>query len=168
MIPAEADLLQIAVKVLSTDVVKDTLFDPLKHRTEGFGSIDMNRAADVLALAMNDALMAGKLIGNVFVAVMTIAHDHRFLVNGFGDYWTEFRDLITGNPLSPHGALALCSDQHSVFTCAAPPFVFHSRLVAWLATNIGFVKFYDTGQFLVKHGCHHLPDGVSHTPRSWL
>lgn len=168
MIPAETDLLQVAVTVLSTDVVKDTLFDPLKHRTEGFGSIDMNRTADVLALAMNDALMAGKLIGNAFVAVMTIAHDHRFLVNSFCDHWTEGRDLITGNPLSPHGALALGGDQHSVFTCTASPFVFHSRLVTWLATNIGFVKFDDTGQFLGKDRCHHMPNGVSHTPRSRL
>lgn len=168
MVPAEADLSQVTVEVLSTHVVKNAFFDTLKHGTEGFGSIDMNRTADVLAFAVDDALMTSKRFGNVFVAVMTIAHDHCFLVNGFSDYWTEFTDFITGNLLSPHGALALGGDQHSVFTCAASPFVFHSRLVARLATNIGFVKFYDTGQFLVKHGRHHLPDGVSHTPRSWL
>lgn len=70
MVPAEADLSQVTVEVLSTHIVKDTFFDTLKHGTEGFGCIDMNRTADVLAFAVDDALMTGKRFGDVFVTIV--------------------------------------------------------------------------------------------------
>lgn len=143
MVPTKTDLLKLTVKVLATHIVKDAFFDALYHSAEGFSSIDMNATASIFELAVDHALMTRKRIGNVLVAVVTIAHDPGVLVYVFADCGTKSTDCITGNLLSPHGALALGGNQYSKFTCSTPAFVFYAGLIARIAADIGFVKFND-------------------------
>lgn len=111
-----------------------------------------------------------KLPTNVKIGPMAVAHQMGLLIDVSVNDGFQRYHLFVINGHSPHGAMALGCNEHSLLGRAFAALMDNALLGFWTATNVCFIQLNNT---LEQTGVgairiHHFADGMAHAPRRWL
>ena len=156
--------------MLFAQIMKYTVFGPLKHRVERLGLVVVGIASRIFFGQMLYPLMRCIPSTNDLIGMQFIRFKVRALVNKSIYHWRQIHETIVGYRCRPYRAVAFNGHKHSLFFGTFAAFVYDTLLISWLAANIFFVKFDNAtkrwNQFCSR--VHHLSVGMAEFPFTFL
>lgn len=115
-------------------------------------------------------IMGGEQLTCCAIALKFVCHQMRTLVHKTFDVRQKISEFVTIHRHSPHRAVALDRDKHSLLFSATASLMFHAMLVARFTTDVLFIQFDNTLQRWnqLRSRVHHLSDGMTEFPGAFL
>lgn len=170
MIPPKANLMEIALQMLLTHIVKNSKFCALQICVKRFGSVVVRIATGIFSFTMIDPVVGSEHLTNSAIGLKLIGHKMRLPINKAFDVRQKIGQFVTINRYGPNRAVALNGNQNSLLLGSSASFVSNSLLVSRLTANVFFVKLNNTLQSWnkLRTRIHHLSDRMPEFPGAFL
>ncbi len=103
----------------------------------------MHNASGIFFLTVVDRRVTGKALANATIGLQFIGHQVGIFTDPVVNHRSKVEQFLTFNRKGSNRAIALNSDQHSLFSSAPAAFMFDTLLVAGFSANEFFVYLYD-------------------------